>query len=178
MNINLNERAQEVHKANAKWWYDIETGERLERNKGELLMLVVSEIAETMEGERKNLMDDHLPHRRMAEVEMADAYIRLLDYAAGNNYDLSNFARAIWEDYLPSNKGDALFEITKAVSKIESPRISAPSSMIELVIDLIYAYCEKHSYDLEGAYHEKMAYNSVRADHQKEARLAANGKKW
>ena len=39
-------------------------------------MLTISEIAEAMEGERKNLMDDHLPHRKMAEVEIADAYIR------------------------------------------------------------------------------------------------------
>jgi hypothetical protein len=34
-----------------------------------------------MEGERKNLMDDHLPHRRSAEVELADALIRIFDYA-------------------------------------------------------------------------------------------------
>ena len=36
-------------------------------------MLIVSEIAEAMEGERKDLMDDKLPHRKMAEVELADA---------------------------------------------------------------------------------------------------------
>jgi NTP pyrophosphatase (non-canonical NTP hydrolase) len=33
-------------------------------------------------------MDDHLPHRRMAEVELADAIIRILDYAGGFGYDL------------------------------------------------------------------------------------------
>lgn len=84
----LNEFARECHEANQKWWYDPATGEPLKRNRGELLMLIVSEIAEAMEGERKNLMDDKLPHRRMAEVELADALIRIFDYAEGFGYDI------------------------------------------------------------------------------------------
>ena len=71
------------------WWSDLTTGKPKERNKGELLMLMVSEIAEAMEGERKDLMDDHLPHRRMAEVELADAVIRIMDYCGGHGYDLA-----------------------------------------------------------------------------------------
>lgn len=86
--MNLNEYANECHTANEKWWRDIKTGERIERNKGELLCLIHSEISEAMEGERKNLMDDKLPHRRMAEVELADALIRIFDYAGAFGYDL------------------------------------------------------------------------------------------
>jgi NTP pyrophosphatase (non-canonical NTP hydrolase) len=86
--VGLNDFSVQCHEANQSWWRDIRTGERLERNKGELLMLVVSEIAEAMEGERKNLMDDKLPHRRMAEVELADALIRIFDYAGAFGYDL------------------------------------------------------------------------------------------
>ncbi len=71
------------------WWTNMETGEWLKRNKGELLMLIVSEIAEAMEGERKDLMDDKLPHRKMAEVELADALIRIFDYAGAHGYDLA-----------------------------------------------------------------------------------------
>lgn len=71
------------------WWNDINTGERLNRNKGELLMLIVSEVSEAMEGERKGLMDDKLPHRPMAEVELADAVIRILDYAGAFGYDVA-----------------------------------------------------------------------------------------
>ncbi len=58
------------------------------REKGTLLMLIVSEIAEAMEGERKDLMDDKLPHRPMAEVELADACIRIFDYCGLHGYDL------------------------------------------------------------------------------------------
>jgi NTP pyrophosphatase (non-canonical NTP hydrolase) len=85
---NLNELATRCHAANKTWWRDPATGGLLKRNKGELLMLIVSELAEAMEGERKDLMDDKLPHRRMAEVEMADAVIRILDYCGAHGYDL------------------------------------------------------------------------------------------
>ena len=52
------------------------------------LMLIVSELAEAMEGHRKSLKDDHLPHRDMAEVELADAVIRIFDLAGAMNYDM------------------------------------------------------------------------------------------
>lgn len=84
----LNDIAAECHAANETWWRNPATGERLNRNKGELLMLIVSEVAEAMEGERKDLMDTHLPHRRMAEVELADVLIRVFDYAGAFGYDL------------------------------------------------------------------------------------------
>lgn len=86
--MNLNDLSATVHAANIKWWQDIETGAPLKRNKGELLCLIHSEISEAMEGERKDLMDDKLPHRKMAEVELVDALIRILDYSAGFGYDL------------------------------------------------------------------------------------------
>jgi len=84
----LNSYAAEVHEANKKWWADIETGEPIKRNVGELLCLVHSEISEAMEGHRKNLMDDKLPHRAMFEVELVDALIRIFDIGAGMGLDL------------------------------------------------------------------------------------------
>lgn len=90
----LNDIAAIVHENNQKWWHDLTTGQRLDRNVGELLMLTVTELAEALEGHRKGLMDDHLPHRKMFEVEIADAMIRLMDIAGGMGLDLDG---AFWE---------------------------------------------------------------------------------
>ena len=71
-----------------KGWHTDANGELQNRNKAEMLCLIHSEISEAMEGERKGLMDDHLPHRQMAEVEMADAVIRIMDYCGRWGYDI------------------------------------------------------------------------------------------
>lgn len=86
--MTLNDYASTCHAANRQWWIDPGTGEKLDRNKGELLMLIVSEIAEAMEGVRKDLPDDKLPHRSMEEVDMADALIRIFDYAGAYGLDI------------------------------------------------------------------------------------------
>ena len=86
--MNLNDYAAIVHEANMKWWQDPATGKPLDRNKGEMLCLIHSEISEAMEGERKDLMDDKLPHRKMAEVELVDAIIRIFDYCSAFGYDI------------------------------------------------------------------------------------------
>ena len=96
----------------AGWWTDLETGESLleTRNHGELFMLMVSEIAEAMEGDRKNMMDDHLPHRRSVEVELADLLIRVHDFAGAYNLDLAAAViekldyNAQREDHKPENR--------------------------------------------------------------------------
>lgn len=84
----INTLAHDVHKANEKWWVELNTGERLNRNVGEMLCLVHSEISEAMEGHRKGLQDTHLTDRPMIEVELADAVIRIFDIAAGLGLDL------------------------------------------------------------------------------------------
>lgn len=78
------------------WWTDTETGEDVRTWPEKFfklwvaskLMLIVTETAEGMEGHRKSKMDDHLPHRKMLEVELADGVIRAFDLAGGLGFDL------------------------------------------------------------------------------------------
>lgn len=73
---------------NAGWWHDLTTGQPLNRNVPEMLCLIHSEISEALEGYRKDQMDDKLPHRKMIEVELADAAIRIFDLAGGLGLDI------------------------------------------------------------------------------------------
>jgi len=76
----------------AGWWNDLHTGERLSMSHEHIaskLMLIVSEIAEALEGHRKDLMDDHLKTRKMFEVELADAVIRIADLSGAMELDLA-----------------------------------------------------------------------------------------
>jgi NTP pyrophosphatase (non-canonical NTP hydrolase) len=86
--LALNDMAATIHELNEKWWRDLETGQPIERNVGELLCLIHSEISEGLEAHRKDLMDDKLPHRKGLEVELADALIRILDLAGAHGMDI------------------------------------------------------------------------------------------
>lgn len=88
----------------AGWWTHLDTGldliQVINNPNGPLetllagalvaqkLCLSHSELSEAMEGHRKNLMDDKLPHRKMIEVELADALIRICDLAGALQLDL------------------------------------------------------------------------------------------
>jgi NTP pyrophosphatase (non-canonical NTP hydrolase) len=99
----------------AGWWNDFDpnTSKANPLHFSNKLCLIHSEISEAMEGDRKNLMDDKLPHRSMREVELADAAIRIFDLAGGYGLDLAgaiaeklayNAQRA---DHKPENRAAA-----------------------------------------------------------------------
>lgn len=83
--MNLNELSELIYKGNCKvGWWDAPV-----RPTGVSLMLIVSEIAEAMEGDRKSLQSDRLPNRTMFEEELADAIIRILDLCGHHRIDIA-----------------------------------------------------------------------------------------
>lgn len=64
------------------WW-------ETDRNDGEMMMLMVTELAEACEGDRiGNPPDDKIPEFTSIEAEMADAVIRIMDYCHQRGFRL------------------------------------------------------------------------------------------
>ena len=90
------------------WWTNIHTGQTLNAKPmiPTKLLLIISEITEAMEGHRKGLQDDHLPHRTMLEVELADAVIRIADLAGALDLDLGGAIaeKMLYNEQRPDHK--------------------------------------------------------------------------
>jgi len=80
-----NEVSSEIHNtAKEKGWWDAE------RNDGELIALMHSELSECLEHLRHdNPPDDKIPEYTGAEAELADCIIRIMDMGPGRNWDIS-----------------------------------------------------------------------------------------
>lgn len=117
--------------------------------------------------------DDKLPHRCGDEVELADAKIRLLDYAGGYGYTLGC-------GHIPEIKL-CIADIHSAVSAIaEAERkgsCNLASVCLSNAIAAIDLYAAQRKLDLPGALTEKLEYNRTRADHTHEERRKDGGKK-
>ena len=61
-----------------------------------------SELSEAMEGDRKGLMDDHLPQYTMCAVEIADFVIRVLDWF-GTKDEINCFVSYEYADWTDSH---------------------------------------------------------------------------
>ena len=88
MKAGINNAVNTCHLAalSAGWWNGVDiAAPNVVPTK---LCLIHSEISEAMEGDRKCLMDDHLPNRKMVEVELADAVIRIFDLAGAMGLDI------------------------------------------------------------------------------------------
>ena len=184
--MDFNKFAKEVYEQNklVGWWDDPN------RCIYETLQLFSTEVSEATEGERKDLMDTHLSNRKMGEVELADALIRILDlggkfswkyYKGVKPHCKINSVEKIAAHHLVLNMAMsdlayALFvhDLKRRSDKFQSLRFI--DEKYSAIINTIVYIAEKFNYDLVGAALEKFEYNKHRADHKRENRSKKHGK--
>lgn len=182
--IDFNAKAKEIFEQNkvVGWWDD------MNRCIYQTLQLINTEIAEATEGARKNLMDDHLPHRKMEEVELADVLIRTLDLGGRCGWSCSfteNSLTVIAQAIKDINQTDGRNHLNMSVlvSNIanniddEDKYHSDDGGNYSMLILTVCAYAKAKGYDIIGAMEEKLAYNRERQDHKRENRKGEAGQK-
>lgn len=130
--MNLNELAKQIYEANKEKGFDV-----AKENKGQTLMLIVSELSEALEALRKNhharlldfkssiLVDESAPDSQEQidaymkyftayikdsfEDELADALIRILDLCGGLNIDIDKhvYLKRAYNFHRPFKHGKA-----------------------------------------------------------------------
>ena len=145
-----------------------------------------SELSEAMEGDRKSLMDDHLPQYPMFQVELADFVIRCLDWLGSKNHkkldDNYDFAGLNYENI---DEIELIARLHMGVSMTYKCYIdknnSADFEVRDGILSCVEAsieWCKFKGIDLHQIILEKVEYNKHRADHKRENRAKENGKKY
>lgn len=180
--------ATEIHASNvvAGWWTDLATGNPTlsTRNRPEMLMLAVSELAEAAEGIDLR-PDDKLPHLCMFDVELADFVIRQLDQI-GAEVSLgarmpvfetvcsSPFRARSWPEQL-------MMLVTIVAAAMEHYRKGRVDDYVQTMADGVmhaFAIADANGIDLFDVVAQKRAFNASRADHKVENRVLEGGKQF
>jgi hypothetical protein len=179
----------DIHSSNraAGWWTDLKTGGSIlaTRNRPEMLMLSVSELAEAAEGIPGG-NDDKLTHLPMFDVELGDFVIRQLDQI-GAEVTLGA-AMPVFREVL--SDGDEWFrgvlrevflltvvrDVADAMEHYRKGRVQDYVESMRDAVMMVVQFARVNGIDLLDIIVQKRAYNATRADHQVENRKAEGGK--
>ena len=177
----INELSKSIHAHNvsAGWWPK-------GRCPYQTIQLINTEVAEATEGDRKDLMDDKLTHRKMEEVELADTLIRLLDF--GGKYDYTYTHKGLQFPLINAFYTNAArhFAISCCICDFGKAFYVDAKNEKKDLMEHLYGVCIEavlqcasvSGYDIETTLEEKLEVNKTRADHKIENRQKANGKSY
>ena len=182
--FTYNSYAKHIHELNARWWQNPD-GSPKELDKGERFMLMVSELSEALEADRKELFDDKLPQYPGLWVELADTVIRLMDSGAVYGWNLDERDWQKVNVIYPVHKtiGAGLLNIVGLLINLAYYERDRNVNMSEFNAAAIIHRCvllaeECGCRDFWLIVHAKLVYNANRVDHTWEGRLAPGGKKF
>lgn len=168
--MDLIELQNKIHQQNKEmgWWDK-------PRSFATFACLFHSELSEAMEGDRKGLMDDHLPQYEMFKVEMADYVIRCLDWIGSRNIKLPVVSVE------KNRKADRLEFIAHCHNVTSEAFVVMARNDDELLAAKWLMYGVGMALhviggDAEKIILEKVEYNKHRADHKRDNRAKAGGK--
>ncbi|QGF21001.1 pyrophosphatase [Vibrio phage Seahorse] len=178
---NLIELQNKIHQQNVEmgWWDN-------PRPFSTFVCLFHSELSEAMEGDRKGLMDDHLPQYPMFQVELADFVIRCLDWLGSKSHrnleDNYDFAGINYENF---DEIELIARLHNGVSmsyqlymdKNNIADFDVRDGILSCV-EVSIEWCKFKGIDLNQIILEKVEYNKHRSDHKRENREKEGGKKY
>jgi hypothetical protein len=179
---DLNPIAQKAHEsAKSKGFYE-ETP-----NVGQLFMLIISELSEALEADRKGRTYNHSLHgypltltsvsdwdfkelvKDTVEDEIADAVIRILDFCGyyGQVINLSRYAHmGDFEVVEGENLGSVLLDVTSQICKsraeFASPDDGEFEAHLHAALLLLFNLSSARGFDLMWHIRMKMEYNATR----------------
>lgn len=174
--MNLLELQNKIHQQNVEMgWWDAP------RPFSTFVCLFHSELSEAMEGDRKGLMDDHLPHYPMFQVELADFVIRCLDWLGSKSWQDYDFYVFLRKSNSIEFLADMHSQVTSAYNLMNDPyygKRQGPMKAMASAVVHCFDHAELKGFDLHQIILEKVEYNKNRADHKKENRAKEGGKKY
>ena len=171
--MNLNELRDEAYSiAKANGWHEEEHSDE------HWIMLVITEIAEAVQADRKNLHADVEAFKKYEEIidfkenferqikntvedELSDVVIRCLDLAGLRKFDLEEEVEALMEMVESIKEGSGFIDLCYALSGISTCDDSTEQKTIA-IIAVVLKYCELTGIDLDFFIRTKMNYNRLR----------------